>query len=234
MERVAEHVRWVDLGDSVIALCLKSGTFVGFNGSAREIWKALADGDSAHAIGERLHRAHGVSGAIAQADVQSFTETCRRRRLLDGGVEEAARRQTHPPAAARRTAPTRARALQAILTARALIRWFGFARGYAHAVAVAERFPAGRASPDAMPVARATEAFLAAEYVVPSLLGHDDCLSRSLALFRFLRCAGLPVVHRIGVRATPFAAHAWVTLDGASLLEESARQRSFIPIATLS
>jgi hypothetical protein len=46
-----------------------------------------------------------------------------------------------------------------------------------------------------------------------------DCLPRSLALFRFLRRMGVAASHRIGVELDPFAAHAWVEVGGAVVLD---------------
>jgi hypothetical protein len=45
------------------------------------------------------------------------------------------------------------------------------------------------------------------------------CLEQSLAMYVALRRAGAPVVLRIGVRPVPFAAHAWVELDGKAVNE---------------
>lgn len=45
------------------------------------------------------------------------------------------------------------------------------------------------------------------------------CLEQSLALFVTLRRAGAPAVLRIGVRPVPFAAHAWVELNGQAVNE---------------
>jgi hypothetical protein len=50
----------------------------------------------------------------------------------------------------------------------------------------------------------------------PFAQGNPDCLSRSLALFRTLRQAGIDASICIGVRKCPFAAHAWV--ESANLL----------------
>ena len=67
---------------------------------------------------------------------------------------------------------------------------------------------------------RAVSAFLAAENLYVSSRAPDDCLARSLALYRYLRSAGFPVVHVIGVRRIPFRGHAWVEYDGQVLLDK--------------
>ncbi len=45
------------------------------------------------------------------------------------------------------------------------------------------------------------------------------CLEQSLALYVMLRRAGAPALLRIGVRPVPFAAHAWVEIDGQAVNE---------------
>lgn len=45
------------------------------------------------------------------------------------------------------------------------------------------------------------------------------CLEQSLTLYVMLRKAGAPAVLRIGVRPVPFAAHAWVEIDGQAVNE---------------
>jgi hypothetical protein len=45
------------------------------------------------------------------------------------------------------------------------------------------------------------------------------CLEQSLALYAMLRRAGAPATLRIGARPVPFAAHAWVEIDGEPVSE---------------
>lgn len=45
------------------------------------------------------------------------------------------------------------------------------------------------------------------------------CLEQSLTLYVMLRKAGAPAALRIGVRPVPFAAHAWVEIDGQAVNE---------------
>jgi hypothetical protein len=53
------------------------------------------------------------------------------------------------------------------------------------------------------------------------------CLEQSLALCCLLRRHGYPAVVRLGVRPYPFAAHAWVELDGVPLAESPEHLRAF-------
>jgi hypothetical protein len=59
-----------------------------------------------------------------------------------------------------------------------------------------------------------------------------DCLPRSLALFRFLRRRGYPSRHFIGVDTDPFAAHAWVELDG-DVISDADWRASYAVIAAM-
>jgi hypothetical protein len=80
----------------------------------------------------------------------------------------------------------------------------------------------------------AIKKFQSAECWVPSGLGLSDCLPRSLALFTYLRFAGLNVRHRIGVKLYPFAAHAWVEdWNGRTILDYNHRIASFTSLALL-
>jgi transglutaminase-like putative cysteine protease len=60
----------------------------------------------------------------------------------------------------------------------------------------------------------ALRAFTSAENAFRLKRAPDDCLPRSFALAFFLRSAGLPAQHRIGVGRYPFRAHAWVQIEG--------------------
>lgn len=56
------------------------------------------------------------------------------------------------------------------------------------------------------------------------------CLERSLVLYYGLRRRGVAVALRLGVRAYPFAAHAWVELEGSPVNENSDFLKDFEPI----
>ncbi len=81
---------------------------------------------------------------------------------------------------------------------------------------------------------RSVSAFSRAENFFLIKNAPKDCLPRSLALFRFLRSAGLPVEHCIGVRRFPFQAHAWVEYHGRVVQDNPSRQSSFRTLARIS
>jgi hypothetical protein len=49
--------------------------------------------------------------------------------------------------------------------------------------------------------------------------GRAECLEQSMVLLILLRRRGLPAQLRLGVQNFPFAAHAWVELDGRPINE---------------
>ncbi|MBB6228097.1 hypothetical protein FHS79_002282 [Polymorphobacter multimanifer] len=73
--------------------------------------------------------------------------------------------------------------------------------------------------------------FLAAENVILFRRGANDCLVRSLSLYRYLRASGVAATHVIGVRRIPFAAHAWVEVDGQGVLAPA--PQGFARLATM-
>lgn len=59
--------------------------------------------------------------------------------------------------------------------------------------------------------------------------GRARCLEQSLTLVLLLRWSGLIADIRIGVRALPFSAHAWVVLCGQPVNEDAEVVRDLIP-----
>jgi hypothetical protein len=58
--------------------------------------------------------------------------------------------------------------------------------------------------------------------------GRALCLERSLVLYDRLRREGAAVELRIGVQATPFAAHAWVTYGGEPVNDSAEHVSHFV------
>lgn len=67
---------------------------------------------------------------------------------------------------------------------------------------------------------------LAAAFIPARIL----CLERSLVLYYRLRRDGVPVTLRLGARAYPFAAHAWVEHEGHPIDETPDFLKDFQPI----
>lgn len=61
--------------------------------------------------------------------------------------------------------------------------------------------------------------------------GRALCLEQSLTLYYCLRRQGIFVDLRLGVRHTPFTAHAWVEYDGAPLYEQRDTLHQVMPVS---
>ncbi len=83
-----------------------------------------------------------------------------------------------------------------------------------------------RFSPSDDTVLRAVRAFTIAEGIFPlrAQTRERDCLYRSLALFKYLHTIGINCRHHIGIRRTPFGAHAWVEIEGRNHLEGNPKE----------
>ena len=92
---------------------------------------------------------------------------------------------------------------------------------------------AGRATVGTASLDKALARFLLCESLFGSADPARDCLGRSLSLFLFLRALGFPAAHYIGVQSLPFAAHAWVLMNGEPLLDTPARLQKFTPISQI-
>ena len=77
------------------------------------------------------------------------------------------------------------------------------------------------------------DAFVRGEETLLSGGAIGDCLPRSLALYVFLSERGVPATHVIGATPRPFAAHAWVEVDGRALCDDAERTRAFLRLAVL-
>ena len=154
----------------------------------------------------------------ARRDLAAFRERC----LADGTFAAAATARPfvsgQRPAAKRVVWPAFA-AWRCLAGTALLLRQRGFATAYRESTAVpAPREPSGDGALD-----RAIAAFALAENFFVPRRAPDDCLPRSLALFRFLRMMGLPAEHVIGCRRAPFFAHAWVECQGRVVLDDDRR-----------
>lgn len=63
--------------------------------------------------------------------------------------------------------------------------------------------------------------------------GRALCLEQSLVLYYLLRRQGVGVHFHLGVQPHPFAAHAWVALNGAPLNDDPEHVRHFVIVPEL-
>jgi transglutaminase superfamily protein/coenzyme PQQ synthesis protein D (PqqD) len=227
---VAPQVRTAHLGDGAVVLCLATGQYFGLGLVATTIWDAIAGGATPGETCARISSTFGVPVMQAAADYANFVDDLTQRGWLVEGLTSVS-----APAPGRRVPRNRrflrTRALSSLLAVSARLAARGFPAAYRYARSWALLEPGAAASPVA--TSACVDAFRSAESLFVSRRGPDDCLSRSLSLFVFLRRARLPAMHQIGVAESPFAAHAWVECDGEALLEEPERLRRFTVIASI-
>jgi hypothetical protein len=63
--------------------------------------------------------------------------------------------------------------------------------------------------------------------------GRALCLEQSLALYFFLRRSGVAARLRLGVKAYPFEAHAWIEVNGVPVNDFAEHVRHFVPLPEL-
>lgn len=216
--RVADHVRAVAVENLVVILDLRDGEYLLLDRSDAALWTKLIDGSAS--ADERA-----CSGRIDAE--QDFLEACRQSGLIVPAATVVVDSEALPSAPAR---PANAfQAWRCLLSAHRRIRRMEFAGLYAQCRTIAATRHHGWISD----LQHAVRCFRRAENFAPSRKGQKDCLPRSLALFGYLRSAGFRVEHVIGVRAYPFAAHAWVELNGRPVLDQDAYLEQFTVIARL-
>jgi len=160
------------------------------------------------------------------AELRDFAEQCFARGLfVAGGARSAVKPYRSATAVSRAAVGSMTLlAFRCLLATSRSLNSHGFAATYEDCGnCVATRSPPS--------LETALRKFRRAEQFVILRRAPNDCLARSLALFRYLRLLGFPVGHVIGIRRLPFAAHAWVEHKGSPVLDAFAH--GFAPIARI-
>jgi hypothetical protein len=205
-----------------VILDLRSGTYRVLDRVASAMWCGLvgADGGGDEDVVRTILAHFDVEPDRARRDLAAFRERC----LADGMLAERTA-GAEPSDGTDRSAPKRVlwpafAAWSCLARTALLLRRRGFATAYRVSTSHAP-VPSGAADDGALE--RAAAAFARAENFFVPRRAPDDCLPRSLALFRFLRMMGLPAEHVIGCRRAPFFAHAWVECGGRVVLDDDHR-----------
>jgi hypothetical protein len=211
----SSQIRWVMLEGIAIFLDLRAGTYVMLDASASASW-------------ERVARAPSGAEELDPRDWE-FSRECVERGYLEAAESASAapRRVLGPP-----RLPLSVYALYAlVMTARALAT-NGFTTLYRRYATFSSSLTH---SPDAgARLSQAEAAIGFAENFFTGSVAPNDCLPRSLAIYRILKYAGLQPEHRIGVRLHPFEAHAWVECEGRVIRDTLPYVREFAVIARLT
>src|SRR5215831_1074798 len=229
---VPVDIRLKEIERHLVVLDLRAETYSIFDPVATLMWKALILTETEDEALEVLAREYLAETARIQADLREFKRRC----LEEGFLRETG--ESRKAAVARPMVPGRRRRV------RILHAWWCLFRtvrslGTAGLAGVYYEYACLPTLPGALPdddaaLSRALSAFSMAENFFLMKRAPNDCLPRSLALFRFLRSMGFAVEHCIGVRRVPFHAHAWVEFRSRVLLDHPSRASSFTPIARIS
>ncbi len=228
MLAVAETVRHVEVEGCRIILDLRTGQYRVLDPIASVMWHVFTGASQEASAVTALSLNYDTPPERIVGDLNNFTETCLAEGLLatDGPPTHPVADQGSPASPKASHRPSWPRALgELIWTNRMLSRPRGFAKVYA----LCAQLPM-RAGPS--PLDRAVAAFIRAENLYWARRAPDDCLGRSLALYRFLCECGIECRHVIGVSRIPFRAHAWVECGGEALLDR--RGLSTSPIAVMA
>ncbi|HEY0380757.1 MAG TPA: lasso peptide biosynthesis B2 protein [Candidatus Elarobacter sp.] len=218
----AASIRHAAVDGFVVILDLRRGTYRLLDRVASAMWSALighAATDADAAVQTLLER-FAVEPNRLRRDVAAFRATCIADGLLVTSDAGESTQRAAPRARSRRIVFPALAAWHHLAGTALLLRRRGFAAAYRAAAAFGGT---SRAHFDEAVLDRACRAFARAENFFVARRAPDDCLPRSLALFRFLRAMGLPAVHVIGVRRAPFYAHAWVECNERVVLDADHR-----------
>ncbi len=223
--RASPTIRHAVVDELTVILDLRTERYRVLDDAASLLWALLTGDRAASAALER----YDLTEERLRADRAGFARRCLAEGLLEPAeaaepAEPAERERAPVPSRPARTAgPRTFVALRALIATQRELARAGFRATY-------ERYaqlPAAAAAPTGAVLA----SFVRAETFFVYRRAPDDCLARSLSLYRFLRAVGVPAEHVIGVHRFPFAAHAWVECGGAALLDDTAG--SFTPLARI-
>ena len=220
------NVRYVEIEGAAVVLDLRTESYTVLDPIATEMWRHLVRTEDRKAVVLALHEKYGVEESRLEADLEAFAKQCVEKGFL----------QKDPPAPPPELPQVAKMGRKSFLTLRAwwsllrtarTLRKSGFAKVYERyrSIPIPECDDLKERLHDAL------AAFASAENFFHMKKAPEDCLPRSLSLFRFLRAVGLPAHHCIGVRRYPFGAHAWVEIDGGVVHDHPEQLKVYTRIA---
>lgn len=227
---VSDAVRYRVVDGLGVVLDLSTERYSVLDESATSAWAMLTGFAEAESVVERWTSEYAIGRDDAELTVTHFAEEC----LKSGWL------QLEPPKARiwARTAADGLRWQQKIprilvaIAALAVTAMSLKTKGFANTYRAGNARAGMRTREEEGQLTGPLSAFLFAENFLFSIRGINDCLYRSLAVHRYLRWLGFPAVHVIGVRRAPFAAHAWVEVNGEGVLAPA--PRGYSRLATLA
>jgi hypothetical protein len=77
-------LEWREVEGEIVALDLRTSTYLAVNGTGLLLWKALVDGATETALQEQLRKRHGLTAEQAATDVRAFLDSLAEQDLLSG------------------------------------------------------------------------------------------------------------------------------------------------------
>jgi hypothetical protein len=227
---ISSEILYEEIQGSVIVLDLRTEAYYILDPVATLLWRALLVTDNDDEVFQAVQNEYAVERARLQTDLEAFKRHCITRGFLQ---EKESSRIIEKPQYVEPAQPNFLviRGWWCLFRTVRSLSTLGFARTYREYSCLP--IPKQNSDSDRL-VERSVDAFRVAENFFLIRNAPQDCLPRSLALFRFLRLAGLPVEHCIGVRRFPFAAHAWVEYRGHIVLDKPSQQSAFQLLARIS
>lgn len=228
--RASDEIRHRQVDGGVVILDLRTESYFSLDPVGSSMWTLLLKhGDRQGALGA-LRRKYAVDGARLEADLDAFIRRCAESGFLRTDDTPPGEAPTPPVRVGKRRFLT-IRAWSSLLRTSRMLARRGFAETYRRIAAT----PKPEDSTDGEErLRKALGAFAMAENFFHMKRAPEDCVPRSLALFRFLRSVGLPVEHCIGVRRFPFQAHAWVEYRGRVIHDNPIQSKVFTAVARVA
>lgn len=226
----SETVRYGKIDSCGIVLDLQTQKYSVLDDSATAIWEILTDDLDVDDCIAQWTCDFEVTNDEIMRTIDAFRTECLNVGWLSSKTltsQDQLVRRTGSFRSLGRRLPARVVAFLALASTALSLRFKGFSKTYGC------RREVFIASPTSLPPLQLiAQAFLEVENFFFLKRAPNDCLVRSLALFRYLCWRGVPATHVIGIRRVPFAAHAWVEAAGEAVLEPS--PQGFSTLATLT
>jgi hypothetical protein len=226
---VSDHIRFCNVHGRIILMDLCDGEYSILDEAATFLWDLVRLGPTFDEATTTFARKFGITSVQGHNDLMAFIDDCVSQRLLTTESERIQRagapESLHKPM-------TLLQAWLCLRRARKSLRKRGFAETYSEHMNL--QFAGTQLSCDmGATMENALRVFRYAENGFAVRNADIDCLPRSLALHRFLLAGGVVVDHCIGVRRSPFGAHAWVEVSGRPIYDSSEFVEEFTLIARI-
>ncbi len=210
--RASAHARGLHEATGMVVMDLRCGKYYALNPVGAEVWAALEGGTDGPRLLGTLADRFEVDPARLRADIGRLLEALVGRGLVVPAPVQHDERPRPSLAAV---------AWVGLVAADLVIRVAGFRRLHQLARAIPVR-PGGPAQTHATASTRA-----AVDRAARLYFKRAWCLQRSFVTTVLLRARGVPAELVIGVRSTPFMAHAWVEVEGRVVNDRASVRRMY-------